>query len=205
METWEQTIWEENHSFYPVYEGNKDEIIGVLDTKYYFRLKDKSRESVLQKAVKEAFFIPEDMKADTLFEKMRTERKYFAILLDEYGGMSGIITLHDLMEALVGDLYEEEETEIRENISKIEEGVYRIAGEAELSEIEKELKVELPTDQYDTFNGLVYSIIGRVPENGEKFSCEGFGLSIQVENVERHCIDWAVVTVMPTKENEEEA
>ena len=145
------------------------------------------------------------MKADTLFEKMRTERKYFAILLDEYGGMSGIITLHDLMEALVGDLYEEEETEIRENISKIEEGVYRIAGEAELSEIEKELKVELPTDQYDTFNGLVYSIIGRVPENGEKFSCEGFGLSIQVENVERHCIDWAVVTVMPTKENEEEA
>ena len=97
METWEQTIWEENHSFYPVYEGNKDEIIGVLDTKYYFRLKDKSRESVLQKAVKEAFFIPEDMKADTLFEKMRTERKYFAILLDEYGGMSGIITLHDLM------------------------------------------------------------------------------------------------------------
>lgn len=106
---WEETIHGSRHTYYPVYGKNLDDIIGVLDTKDYFRCNDKSRANIVENAMDEPFLVPETVKANVLFRKMKESRIYFSIVLDEYGGLSGIVTLHDLMESLVGELNEKEE------------------------------------------------------------------------------------------------
>ena len=167
--------------------------MGVLDTKDYFRLKDKSRESVMNSAVDKAFFIPEIMKANVLFAKMKQTRNYFAVIVDEYGGLSGIITLHDLMEALVGDLRELEEPIEPEDIEKLDEGVWKIQGCADLEDVAEELKIKLDLEDYDTFSGYICGEIGRIPSDGEKFHIETEELSIDVRDVENHVIKETIV------------
>ena len=107
MEEWVKTIHDSRHTLYPVCDGSPDNIVGILNAKDYFRLEDRSREEVMREAVKAPFFVPETIKADVLFRKMKKTRNVMAIVLDEYGGMVGIITLNDLIEQLVGDLGED--------------------------------------------------------------------------------------------------
>ncbi|NMB96855.1 MAG: HlyC/CorC family transporter, partial [Clostridiaceae bacterium] len=95
-EQWENTIFESRHTIYPVCGESTDNIIGILNTKDYFRLKDRSREKVMKDAVKPAYFVPETVRADLLFLNMKNNKNHFAIVLDEYGGMNGIITMNDL-------------------------------------------------------------------------------------------------------------
>lgn len=199
-ETWEQIIHESRHTQYPVYGENKDDIIGILDTKDYFRAADKSRKALLETAVDKAWLIPESMKANLLFQQMQEKRIYFAVLLDEYGGMSGIITLHDLMEMLVGDLDDIEEEEHPEDIEKMDENWWTIQGHADLDEVQEEVKVSLPTEFYDTFSGYVCGVIGRVPDDGEQFVCEDRGLRIEVTVVSGHRIETAIVEKRIDKE-----
>ena len=106
-EQWAETIRTSRHSMYPVCQESVDQVIGVLNTKDYFRLADHSRETILAQAVKPAYFVPESVKADVLFRNMRNRRIHFAVVLDEYGGLSGIITIYDLLEQLVGDFDDE--------------------------------------------------------------------------------------------------
>ena len=101
---WDQTILESRFTYFPVCRENRDNVIGILDTRDYFRLKDRSRESLMEHAVDRPFLVPETMRAHSLLSAMKKERKYFAVLLDEYGSVTGIVTLHDLVEELVGDL-----------------------------------------------------------------------------------------------------
>lgn len=190
---WELVIAGSNHTFYPVCGEDMDDVVGVLNTKLYFRLEDRSRKSVMEQAVEEAFFIPEGMRANVLFERMKQERNYFAVIIDEYGGMSGIVTLHDLMEALVGEMEEKEEEEEPEDIELLEENTWRIQGYANLEEVAKELHCILPTDTYETFSGFVCGMIGRVPEDGETFVWEGKILRVEVLKVQGHMIREAVV------------
>ena len=194
LEIWENIIHESRHTLYPVYGENRDDIVGVLDTKDYFRMRDKTREKLLENAVDKAWFIPETMKADQLFAQMQEKRIYFAVLLDEYGGMSGIITLHDLMEMLVGDLDDIEEEEHQEDIREIDENQWEVQGIANLDEVAETIKCTLPTEVYDTFSGYVCGVIGRVPEDGEQFVCEDAGLRIEVDNVLKHRVVSAIVT-----------
>ena len=122
-EEWEKIIYENRHTRYPVCDGSPDNIIGRLNAKDYFRLSDKSRESVMASAVYPAYFVPETIKADVLFKNMRKTRNSLAIVIDEYGGMVGIITLHDLLEELVGDLNDEpvDENDPEPYIERIDE------------------------------------------------------------------------------------
>ena len=101
-EEWEQKIIESRHSRYPVCDGSADNVIGVLNVKDYFRLKDKSRENIMDKAVKPAYYVPETVRTDVMFQNMKKSRNHFAVVFDEYGGMSGVITMDDLMEQIVG-------------------------------------------------------------------------------------------------------
>lgn len=188
MGEWKQIIYDNRHTYYPVYGENIDEIIGVLDTKDYFRIENKERTYILENAVDTAYFIPETMKANVLFRNMKESRIYFAVIIDEYGGLSGIITLHDLMEALVGDLYESEEQEKPEDICQINENTWKIQGYADLDEVAEKLDVALPVDVCDTYNGFIFDVIGRIPNDGESFTCESHGLRIQVHTVENHRI-----------------
>ncbi|HAX35761.1 MAG TPA: HlyC/CorC family transporter, partial [Tyzzerella sp.] len=105
---WQETILRSGYTYYPIYKENTDNIIGVLNTKVYFRLMEKNREAVMAQAVEKPYFVPEIMKADVLFRNMKQEEKLFAVVLDEYGGVSGVITLHDLLKLLVGDIYTDE-------------------------------------------------------------------------------------------------
>lgn len=192
MDVWAQTIRNSHYTYFPVCGESQDDVVGVLNTKDYFRLDDLSRRSVMKYAVDKPFYVPEGIRADALFRRMKQERKYFAIVIDEYGGMSGIVTVHDLMEELVGAM-DDEDTVREVKIQKIGENCWEIRGSASLEDVAEELKVQLPTDEHETFNGLVCGIVGRVPDEGEQFSCEGYGLKIDVKNVTGHRVETAVV------------
>jgi len=125
MEEWDKTIRSCRHTHYPICGDTVDTIIGVLNAKDYFALDDRSRDSVMESAVKPAYFVPTAVKADVLFRNMKTTRNSFAVVLDEYGGVSGIITINDLLEQIVGnfdlDPDEEEPTQDIEEIPSEEE------------------------------------------------------------------------------------
>ncbi len=192
MDAWAQTIRNSHYTYFPVCGESQDDVVGVLNTKDYFRLDDLSRKSVMKNAVDKPFFVPEGIRADQLFSRMKQERKYFAIVIDEYGGMSGIVTVHDLMEELVGDM-DDEDTVREVEIRQLNGDRWEIRGSADLEEVAEKLDVQLPTDEHETFNGLVCGIVGRVPDEGEQFSCEGYGLKIDVKNVTGHRVDTALV------------
>ncbi len=200
LQEWDQVIRANRHTYYPVSGENRDDIVGVLDSRDYFRLKEVTRENVLTQCVEPAFFVPESMKANRLFQQMREKRNYFAVLIDEYGGMSGIVTVHDLMEALVGQLEEEGEEEKPQEIQETGENQWLIQGWADLKEVARTLEVKLPTEECDTFSGYICGVIGRVPRNGEQFACESPQLRIQVHGVENHMITQATVTRLNPEE-----
>ena len=203
-EQWEETIHESRHTFFPVCGESIDDIRGVLNTKDYFRMRGKSREYILEHAVDQVDLVPETMKANVLFQNMQKSRNYFAAVIDEYGGISGIITLHDLMEALVGELYETEDAPLPLAVEKIGENTWKVRGYADLEDVADALEVELPTDTYDTFSGFICGLIGKVPRNGEQFTCEYEPLVIQVHTVENHRVMETTVTKREVIEKEEE-
>lgn len=196
LEEWEQTICESRHTHYPVCGDNIDDITGVLDTKDYFRMKEKTKESILAQAVNEPFFVPENMKANVLFRQMKQTRKYFAVIVDEYGGVTGIVTLHDLVEELVGDLHDIEEPEQPEEIKLIGKDMWLIQGSADLQEAAEAMEVELPTEEYDTYGGFVCGVLGKIPNDGEQLVCEAYGLKMQIRKVKGHRIEETVVKKM---------
>ena len=192
---WNRIINDTRHSFYPIFKDNNENIIGILDTKDYFRLKNKSKKSIIENAVDEPVFVPNGMKAYNLFKRMKSSRKYFAVIVDEYGGFEGIITLHDLMEALVGDMYDIEEGKVTSDIQPLTDDSWRIKGGADIAEVSHTLGLNLMNeDLYDTFNGYVCSVIQRVPNDGESFTAETDDLTISVKFVKNHMVQTAIVT-----------
>lgn len=134
-------------------------------------------------AVEKPYFVPEIMKADVLFRNMKKEKKQFAVVLDEYGGLSGVITMHDLLELLVGDIYEDEK-----EIQAVSENMWKILGSASLDDVAEELEIPLPVEEYDTFGGYIFGTLGYIPDDGLQFTLEADGMKIQVEKVENHRI-----------------
>lgn len=202
MEEWEETIQNNRHTYYPVYE-NMEDVIGILDTRDYFRLKDHSRKTVMEQAVKQAVFIPETMKVNIVFQNMKQTRNYFTVVLDEYGGISGILTLHDVIEALVGDLNEKGEENITE-IEKIGEYTWRIYGQADLEEVEEVLQLGLPTNEYHTYGGYIFSLLGRIPKDGSVFTVSDEKVTIQVLDVKNHRIGETHLTLKKQNETGED-
>jgi len=197
MEDWAKTIHDSRHTLYPVCQDSTDNIIGILNAKDYFRLDDKSRENVMRNAVKAPFFVLETIKADVLFRKMKKTRNIMAVVLDEYGGMVGIVTLNDLIEQLVGDLGEDtaEEEAAEPHIEQLEENTWAIIGNVELYDIEKALEVDIGLEEVDTFTGLVFGELGMIPNDGDQdIELEFKGLHIQILRIEEHKIVSAKVS-----------
>jgi putative hemolysin len=191
---WETVLLESGHNYYPVCGDTPDDIIGVLSATDYFRLKDRRRRTVMDQAVKPANFVPESVKTDVLFRNMRHSRNHFAVVLDEYGGMAGIVTIHDLLEQLVGDLDDDGAgASARLLIEKMENRWWRIKGAAPLDKVEKALGVSLPSDDYDTFGGYVFSILGEIPEDGSTAEMQDSGLVIKMEEVKERHLETAMV------------
>jgi len=197
MEQWDETIHESRHTLYPVCEDSPDNVVGILNAKDYFRLRDKSRKSVMKEAVKPAFFVPETIKADVLFRNMKKTRNVMAIVLDEYGGMVGIITINDLIEQLVGDLGEDtaEEEAAEPHVEMMDENTWAIIGNAELADIEDALGVDIGLEEVETFTGLVFGELDMIPNDGEQnIELDFKGLHIHITRVEDHQIVAATVT-----------
>lgn len=205
IEQWDETIHESRHTLYPVCEDSPDNVVGVLNAKDYFRLRDKSRENVME-LVKPAFFVPETIKADVLFRKMKKTRNNMAVVLDEYGGMEGIITLNDLIERLVGDLGEDtpEEEAAEPHIEQLNENTWAIIGNVDLYDIEQALDVDIGLEEVDTFTGLVFNELDMVPGDGDQnIELDFKGLHIRITRVEDHQIVYAEVTKLEEAEEEE--
>lgn len=197
IEKWEETIHVSRHTFFPVCKDTVDNIVGILNAKDYFRLKNKSMENIMKECVKPAFFVPESVKADVLFRNMKQKKNYFAVVLDEYGGMAGIVTITDILESLVGDYDEDTITAQEEEpeISKTEDGEWQILGTALISDVEEELEISLDCEEADTFGGYIFSVLGIVPEDGEKLFVETDVLEINITEVREHRIEKTSVRI----------
>lgn len=191
-EIWDNTIRENPYTYFPVCDGSPDKIIGVLNSKLYFRLAEKSRGTVMEQAVKPAYFVPESLKADALFRNMKKERSPFAVVLDEYGGMSGIITIKDLIEELVGDLEDDVVPEQGSDpVKQLADGSWLVDGSIDLEELSSVVGVALSSEDYDTLNGLIFHKVGRLPEAGMELTVES--LRIRVEELREYQIKLASI------------
>lgn len=195
-EEWEQIIHDSRHTLYPVCDNSPDHVIGILNAKDYFRLSDKTRQSVLEGAVRPAYFVPETVKADVLFRNMKQTHNTLAVILDEYGGMVGIVTLNDLIEELVGELNEDLPSydSSEPYIAQQTESSWEINGNISLEEIKDETGVDLENDDYDTLGGLVFDILGQIPHDGpQNIDLEVEQLHIHVSYIKDHQIEKAVI------------
>jgi putative hemolysin len=150
----------------------------------------------LASVVKSAYLVPENVKADVLFKNMKENKEFLAVVLDEYGGVQGVVTLTDLVECLVGEFNElDEENEAEEEIVMLREDSWQISGSALISDVEEELDLSLKNVESDTINGFVLGIYGSIPEDGTSFDVETDTLSIHVEDIKDHKIEKAVITL----------
>jgi len=203
LETWDETISESRFTYYPVCDETPDQIVGVLNTKIYFRMKNKTKESVMEQAVTDAYVVPESLKADVLFRNMKKEHEQIAIVLDEYGGMSGIVTIKDLIEELVGDLEDDTpEEEVAEPVVLLEENVWQAEGGILLEELSEVLKMPLESEEYDTLNGLVFHHLGTSPEVDSVVTLEG--LEITVTKMHNYQVETAIIRKLPVEAAPEE-
>ncbi len=183
-------------SRFPVYQDDIDDVIGVLSTREYllnFRLPDPKP---LRELLRPAYFVPETVTADVLFRDMQGKKIHMALVVDEYGGTSGLVTLEDLLEELVGNIYDEFDPQEEQDIIALDDGRWRVSGSADLEELAEAMDIELPDldDQdYDTLGGLVFSQLSVIPENGSRPVVEALGLRIQVEELYDRRVGWALV------------
>ena len=209
VEEWDKTIVNSRFSRYPICGENIDDIIGVLDARAYLRLEDKTKENVMESAVSPAYLVPENVKADVLFQNMRKNKEAIAIVLDEYGGVCGIVTMTDLVECLIGDIDTEEETE-EETITLIEkvegtEHTWNIMGSALISDIEETLEIKIIDCDAETFSGFVLGLYGSIPEDGSSFELSTELFDIDVLEINEHRIEKATVVLKKPLTEDEEA
>lgn len=193
MSVWENTIHSTWFTYYPICQDTPDHVVGVLNSKAYLRLSDKSRENVLKEAVTPAYIVPESLMADVLFKNMRRDKERFAVVLDEYGGMSGIVTIRDLLEELVGDLADDagSDDEEKNEILQTGENQWDVDGSILLEALTEKLGICLECEEYDTLNGLIFHHLGTSPEVGDVLTLEG--VQIQVEEVHNYQVSRALL------------
>ncbi len=198
---WEKIIYDTNFSRYPVCQDSPDQIVGILNSKVYLRLADRSRDSVLKHALEPAYFVPESVKADVLFRNMKKERKNMSIVLDEYGGMVGLVTVNDLVRELVGDF----DVESTPPVSELEQSTWHIHGNLPLRDIEEVTGLHLDTGEFDTLNGLILDAVGSVPEDGShSIQLQMDGYEILIHRVEDHQVTEATIRLLPPAEESQE-
>lgn len=202
---WEEIIHETRHSVYPVCDETIDNVVGTLSIKDFFRYRSMDRSTMLEEIVRPAYFVPEGIHADVLFKQMKKTKNHFAVVLDEYGGMMGIVTMNDLVEQILGDLDDGDEAVPEEpDITKISDDTWEARGVAPLDVIAEELEIELPLEKYDTIGGYVFAEYGVVPEDGTTFELELPALHVCVTEIKDHRISKMTLTRLVVESDEDE-
>ncbi len=173
-------IIEESFSRIPVYEDSTDNIIGILYIKDLFALIKKNTEwkISLKDIVRSVYFVPEYKKIDELFKEMQKSKKHIAIVIDEYGGTAGLITIEDLLEEIVGNIFDEYDDVILD-YEKIDENTYIVNGMLSVSDINEIMDTDLPEEEFDTISGIVLSLSGKMPDVGDEVQFKTTSLRIE--------------------------
>lgn len=177
-------------SRFPVYEKNINNILGILNTReYLLNLQENSQKSLCA-ILRPAYFVPESLHTDVLFRDMQKKKIHIAIVIDEYGEFSGIITLEDLLEEIVGNIYDEFDPQEKQQLEQVGQNRWRASGSVGIALLSDRLGIELPEDEgFDTLGGLIFSRLHTIPRDGSVFELEAYGLRIRVERIEARRIE----------------
>ena len=200
-----RTIEETGLTRFPVYEEDADDVVGVLNTRTYLLNARLERPRPLRELLTPAYFVPESVRTDVLFRDMQAKKIHMAVVVDEYGGTSGIITMEDLLEEIVGNIYDEFDPQEDQEIVQLEANLWRVAGSADLEEVAEALDMELPEDEEcDTLGGLVFAQLSVIPEDGSHPAVDIYGLHIEVEELTDRRVEWALVSKLADGEATDE-
>jgi len=193
-----ETIRTSGLSRFPVCKDRADDVMGILATREYLLNARLDEPKPLEQLLRPAYFVPETVRADVLFRDMQSRRTHMALVVDEYGGISGLVTMEDLLEEIVGNIYDEFDPQDEQQIIRLEENLWKAAGAAELEELAQAMGLELPEDEederdYDTVGGLVFAQLDVIPEDGSRPVVEALGLRVRVEELTDRRVEWALV------------
>ena len=184
----------------PVYQENIDTIVGILNARDFLLDRNSGKNTPLKKLLRPAYFAPETIKADNLFKEMQKEKVHIAIVVDEYGGTEGIITMEDLLEEIVGNIYDEFDQPEQPEIVPLGENQWRVSGATPLSSLVDDLDLPLPeSDDYDTLGGMIVTRLSSIPKDGEELDLEVNGVALHVERIRDHRIESVVVRLLVPK------
>lgn len=208
-----EVLMEEKYSRIVVYEDNIDNIVGVFHVKDLVKyiLTDSTRMEEgnfhLEDIMMQPYFVPFSKKTDELIEEMQLEKVHMAIVIDEYGGTSGIVTMEDVMEEIVGNIFDEYDLEEEEDICPIDESSYSISGKADLQDVAEQLGIVFEDDEdYDTLGGYLIGRLGRIPEDDEMPEIAVGGWLFQIKQFEEKRIEKVYALRQPeTLEEAEDA
>jgi putative hemolysin len=180
-----KVIGDKKYTRIPVYDGSIDNIVGILHVKdlLLYLASNGLNSFDIHKLIRAPYFVPESKKLDELFRELQVKKVHMVVVVDEYGGTAGIITVEDLLEEIVGNIFDEhDEEELK--YEKIDESTYLFDGSISLEQVSELIKVVLPVDDYDTLSGYIIGQLGQIPNQGEKPVVEIDNLVFKVEEIE---------------------
>jgi len=183
------------YSKIPVYEEDLDEITGIVYVKDILT-SQKNKNNKIKTLVKDAYYVSESKPIRELFDELRQNKKQIAIIIDEYGGTSGMVTMEDILEEIVGEIYDEYD-EVTKKVEKIDDNTYRFDGSLAIYEVEKVLDIEIPEGEYDTLSGYLIEQLGAIPKDKEKHTVETEKVTYYLEK----CKDKRIIKVKACKNN----
>lgn len=181
-----QKIINSGHSRFPIYSDSIDNVIGVLYVKDLIKNFAVSNEIDLKKIIRKAYFVPESKRIDSLLREFKRQHLHIAMVIDEYGGISGIITMEDIIEEIVGDIQDEFDKE-QENIVEVNENIWICDARIDLDDLNEALEADFPNEEFDSLGGFVFDLFGKVPVKYEKASWNGYDFIVQ--DMEGHRIN----------------
>ncbi len=179
-------IQEQGYSRYPVYEDTIDNIVGILYAKDILR-HGIDKEFDVNALMRKPYFIPESKHLDDLLREFKVRKVHIAIAIDEYGGVSGIVCMEDILEVIVGDIQDEFDDDEGDGIFKVEEQVYIIEARTSIDDVNEKIGLKIDEEDFETIGGYVFELFGRIP--AEKESVEDLQAVFTVENIDGHKIN----------------
>lgn len=182
---------EEKYTRIPVFEGSIDNIVGIIHAKDIIKFIDCDQDKEdfdLRKLIRHPYNVPWSKRTDELFSELQKNKNHMAIIIDEYGGTAGIVTMEDLVEEIVGNIFDEYDEE-EKDFEKLDENTYMASGSVGLDVVKEQFDAMLPVEEYDTLSGFVISQLGRIPENGERPEIEFNGLLFKVVEISEKRIE----------------
>ena len=197
------TIRQSGLSRFPVYEEDADDIVGILSTRVYLLNTQQAHPKPLRELLYPAYFVPESVRTDVLFRDMQSKKVHLAIVVDEYGGTSGLVTMEDLLEEIVGNIYDEFDPQEEADLVQLDDNLWQVSGSCDLEQLSQALGVTFPKDEeFDTLGGLVFAQLSVIPSDGEQLELDAYGLHIKVLNFTDRRVELAQVSKLPDQEEE---